>query len=606
MKNKLFFVLLIFFFMIYNVSSFSIEQNGNCNCHNCTDCEFALNDSFCYNIITLNNHMNAAENCIYGRYLVNLESKTINCNFHNITGSENYSGIYLYENNNIKIKNCITNSLSIYQSNNLLLENNIFFQNGIKVLGSSNSQIKNNTFYNTTYALYLQYLNNSNIFNNYFLNNSNSIFLVEESHNNVFSYNNINNSDYKGIIINNYNSNNQLKNNIICNSGEYDIYNDGIISGENNKCDTSYQFADRGEDYGCSEDCIYQECFCDSCNDCELKLNQTACKSVILINDIISDYVCINGSDIQNFTNKIFDCDHNKIKINESGLSQFGILLDTNNGVEIRNCDISYYNISINISDSDNIIIADNVLHNNRISLNIYDSDNIFLESNNIQNNTGNAIFVNESIVFVFDNYIYNTDYEAIKIYNSENSEVVGNEIIYNRGGLYLGSSSHYTKIYQNIICLNKDKNSDYFDIENHGNYSYGDRNMCDYTFLYDDLTASNCFFGCSDEYMSIEYYVNITEEELYNISVGGNIEDAITDVLGKSGIKGGFSGIIFVLIIKIGIDLLLIMKKFNFVGILIVNIFMLIFFALIGLISFWVVFIIFFLSLGLLILSKR
>ncbi|ODS35834.1 hypothetical protein BEH94_05620 [Candidatus Altiarchaeales archaeon WOR_SM1_SCG] len=98
-----------------------------------------------------------------------------------------------------------------------------------------------------------------------------------------------------------------------------------------------------GDEVGFADN--YAGCTCNTCDDCEVKLNDSGCTEVRLTTDI-NDYggICINNP--ANFNNKIFDCQGHTIDGDGSG-GDYGIYLDENYGNTIKNCVIQQFQYGI-------------------------------------------------------------------------------------------------------------------------------------------------------------------------------------------------------------------------------------------------------------------
>lgn len=605
-------IILIILILILNlnyVSAFSLIGSGNCKCFSCSDCNNALNSSVCYTSVEIDNNIQASSDlCIDGRDRINFQDKNLDCGGYNVLGLNNYSGIFLYENHNNIIKNCVIDYMGVFFSNDIIIQDNQFhgYYGGLDLFVSDNLEVTNNIFEDSFYGIILEAVTNSEFKINKFYNNTYAISLVEVSNNNIFEGNIILDSKAKGIKILIGNNGNTFKYNKICNSIEYDIYNVGINNiGSKNLCDTFYRWKDSDADIGCSDFCIVEECFCDSCFDCSDKLNSLDCRRVILLNDIISSESCINGSLLENFSNKVFNCNNFNININDSGISETAIILEGNEGNSLLNCNIDYFENAVLINNSDYTTIDNFNINFNTNAIIINNSDNVFIQSSYIENNSEYGIYSERSnYLFAIDNIIYGNDNIGVKIYFSNFSQVIGNILVLNLGGLYISSSSRYTKIYQNIMCINIQKAIGYFDIENYGETSYGDKNTCDYRIGWNDEGISGCSNPCADEYETIESIINESDEDIADITEGINIEKIINEGLEGAGVTGSSSKLVIAIIFKIALDVILLSKRVQWTSLLIINFFILIFFSLIGWIPFWVSIVIMLISVGLFMMS--
>ncbi|ODS37640.1 MAG: hypothetical protein A7315_03925 [Candidatus Altiarchaeales archaeon WOR_SM1_79] len=111
--------------------------------------------------------------------------------------------------------------------------------------------------------------------------------------------------------------------------------------------------------------------FCNSCSDCNDKLNNYDCAVVKLTADIINHSgTCINNP--ENFTNKTFDCWGHIIDGDGSG-TDYGLYLNGKSNNTIRNCVISDFDYGIYLYSSSNNTLQGNEILNN--SVGIYSSN---------------------------------------------------------------------------------------------------------------------------------------------------------------------------------------------------------------------------------------
>lgn len=596
--NILCLLTLIIFFIVHT-SSYSVVGVGACSCDSCTDCEDALNYSGCFNSIKLLNDMESLTGlCINGGDINDFENKIIYCDDNNITGINNYSAIQLYKNDNIIIQDCVLNGLSILFSDSLTIKNNIFYSGeyGINIFFSENSEIKHNIFNETYYGLRLQGLNNSIISNNEFYeNNIYGVGLLEGNYNNLFSNNLILNTSLNGFnILGGHN--NKFKFNKVCDSKDKDFYNVGDNIGEENICDISYNWNDNGVDDDCLYQCEYNDCDCFDCQDCTDKLNDAECKKVKLLNDIIfNNDICINGSDINNLQNKIFDCQNYKIS---SG--NIGVYLDNNNFITIKNCHLSYFNYGISIHYSDNLFIENNRLNNNKYGVYINNSKNGIIQLSEINNNSINGIYAKQLNQYqIISNNMIDNENEGAKFHNSSWVEFIGNILLLNRGGVYMGGLTDNFALTNNIICKNKERSTTSFDIENFGGLNKGTKNVCDYTFQYNDNNVTGCVNDCANEYITIEAEINASLNDLDDMLGETDFIQLIIEGLENVGVRGSGSFIIFAIIFKIIIDTALVKKGLGWQQIIIINFIIIGVFYFMGWLPIWFVLIMLFLSIG-------
>jgi len=280
--------------MIFLILGMNVNADV-CYCNNCTGCTDALNNISCTEVKLNSNIMNHPETCINDPE--NFNNKILDCQGHTIDGTDNPNahGIYMDNKENNTVKNCrITDwgDMGIEMLNscsNLLIDNNTLISNnyGIDVDDGFNKNItiQNNWVYNSTdTGIFMWHCSDSYIFNNFVYNSSYDGISLGEAYNNAVENNTINitesndgltidsDSDNNSIVNNKvYNvdgcafylhsmsENNTVNSNIFCGGEDQDIYTHLSFgetgnSGDNNTCDTTYQWNDTGTT-GCSYSC---------------------------------------------------------------------------------------------------------------------------------------------------------------------------------------------------------------------------------------------------------------------------------------------------------------------------------------------------------------
>jgi len=104
--------------------------------------------------------------------------------------------------------------------------------------------------------------------------------------------------------------------------------------------------------------------YCNSCYDCEAKINAANAGETICLNQDIINHIgtCINNP--ANFNNKIFDCQGHKIDGDDSGTDN-GIYINAKEDNTIRNCHISGFSIAVKLESSSYNNISDNLFDSN-------------------------------------------------------------------------------------------------------------------------------------------------------------------------------------------------------------------------------------------------
>lgn len=161
-----------------------------------------------------------------------------------------------------------------------------------------------------------------------------------------------------------------------------------------------------------------QICYCSNCVECKEKLNNSC--SVVLLNESINDYSgsCIDS--VENFNNKVFDCNGNIIDgINEG---YYAIILFNNYNNTIKNCVSSNF-ISFVFTNASNHI----TLYNNSVYSNVYygfGSGIFFYEGNTYFNISNNNFSNNEVGIYGYKNSSFNNVENNI-IYNSTTGGII-------------------------------------------------------------------------------------------------------------------------------------------------------------------------------------
>ena len=212
------------------------------------------------------------------------------------------------------------------------------------------------------YGIYLNNKQNNTIRNCIVTDFKYGIY-VENSLNFSVVNSTINSNEY-GVFFSADSSNITLLSNTMCENLNYDIYAYNNTNGTNNTCGATYNYNDINKSK-CTFSCPVN-CTCTSCDECKEKLNSYACSIVTLISNITDKFGhCIK--DIDNFNNKIFDCNGNTIDGQGAG---YGISLNGNTNSTIRNCTITDFANGIYLESSSTISIFNNeILNNSQIGI---------------------------------------------------------------------------------------------------------------------------------------------------------------------------------------------------------------------------------------------
>ncbi|MEM3407886.1 MAG: DUF2341 domain-containing protein, partial [Nitrososphaerota archaeon] len=485
-----------------NIDYLPLAQIPVCYCDSCSNCIDKLNDAFCIEVKLTADISNWEGDCIYNPE--NFNNKIFDCQGHTIDGSEYGYGVYLYNNQNNIIKNCIitdfeygiylesssniilvnntanSNSYGIllYDSTNNIISNSSISENedtGIYLESSSNNMLTNNNVNSNYYGIYLYDSTNNIISNSSISENEDTGIYLYFSSNNILINNNVN-SNYYGIEVY-VGHNNNLSSNNICYNIHYDIFNEGYSTiGNNNTCETTYKYNDENSD-GCYNLCPFNGCDCTSCNECTYKLSNVLCSQVNLIKDISnhSRYFCIYNP--ENFNNKIFDCQGHTIDGMHIEYTNGIYLYEKENNI-IKNCIITDFEDGIYLYASSN-----NTLINNTINLN---------------SNTG------------------------ISFYSSNENNIFYNKICYNSYGLYNNLKINTNIIDNNTFC------ADFINppsswILSFSNISVNVSNIL-FTPTSCSLKINNQHYGFNDSVSDFQEtrfeFSEISSEGIYNINV--------------------------------------------------------------------------------------
>ncbi|CEG11477.1 exported hypothetical protein [groundwater metagenome] len=243
-----------------------------------------------------------------------------------------------------------------------------------------------------------------------------------------------------------------------------------VCSGINESVDTTCEWLDCYDDvkYNVSCGCFnnicrwneiltqtQEECICNSCGDCETKLNNNSCKVVKLMQDIINQIGnCIDNS--ANFSNKIFDCQGHTIDGDDSD-SDFGIYLMDKQNNTIKNCTINGFYGGIYLYNSSNNTLTINTVNNNtNYGIYLFSSLNNNL-INNTANNNYNGIYLDfSSNNTLTNNTVNHNNDRGIYLYSSSNNTLTNNTANNNLDGIYLYSSSNNTLINNTVNNLTR------------------------------------------------------------------------------------------------------------------------------------------------------
>jgi len=379
---------------------------------------------------------NIAENNYQG--FIIFSNSNNNDLIHNTANNNGYGGIYLYASlaNNLIENNASYNS-GYYEASGIYL----LFSNGNNLLG-------NNASNNGWYGVWLASSSGNNLSTNFANNNGwHGFYTPQSSSNNNLTNNTANNNGWYGFYATSDSTNNVLYSNRFCSNSQYDIYDADSNTGDDNTCDTTYNYNDTGTT-GCTYSCggAPSLCECDSCESCTAALNDSSC-SVVYLTANITNYggTCIDNP--ENFSNKTFDCQWHEINGNGiyDGWPDSGIYLFGKTGNIIRNCIISAFNDGVWLDTNSNY----NTLINNTLSNN---SDtgmylgNVYYAniSDNKFTNSWAGIYLHSSYYNnLTNNFASNNEDSGLYLIFSENNILQNNTADNNSNGIYLRFSSN-------------------------------------------------------------------------------------------------------------------------------------------------------------------
>jgi|GEM_PF-6626355 len=220
------------------------------------------------------------------------------------------------------------------------------------------------------------------------------------------------------------------------------------------------------------------ECTCDSCPDCQAKLQDPACLAVRLTADII-DHAGSCVSLIMGESDTVFDCDGHIIDGDDIAIDpEHGIALMHGTGNVVRNCTVSGFSRGIYLWDAADHVLAGNTLISNGIGVELGWSD-----ANHINHNR-----INE-----------------------------------NYNGIVIGNSNRNT-IYSNVVCRNE--NLDFELVSGTGNS--GNDNRCDKPDGWNDDGTTGCSSACTETALYLsppQSTLGISDTVTLDVMVG-NVQD--------------------------------------------------------------------------------
>jgi parallel beta-helix repeat protein len=446
-----------------------------------------------------------------------------------------------------QIKNS-SNALSIVRSNNTLVSENIIEDNdviGINLVISSDNDISDNRITGSTdsYEAYTSY----------------GIEISRLSSGNMIINNTIERNE-AGLLFNE-SSDNTINENRACYNTIFDISGSPDDNfGDGNTCDKPNGWEDEGTN-GCSYPCsgvsttsttrtttsttttttLSGAIYCDSCEDCNAKINASAPGSkVFLTNSIATNDSCIL---LQNKSGIALDCQGYVITGGRRNNDYTGISLINASGITVKNCVIRNFDYSVWAEYSDDAVYLGNTLGDGCTAMYIENSNRINITGNIVKNcrcegvyllRCNNSIFSGNEITNssnalalargennqITQNVIANNEVIGINIVVSSNNIISGNRVsnstdILGGWGISLGFLSNNNQIISNTIENNTvgvDNNESLGNTINSNRICYnidtdisgssannsGNGNTCDKPGEWNDTGSIGCAYTCS------------------------------------------------------------------------------------------------------------
>jgi parallel beta-helix repeat protein len=403
---------------------------------------------------------------------------------------------------------------------------------GILIRDSRHNDIRNNIAESNMDGIYLMDCNSNIITDNTASANDGGIGFIRSSSNNVIKnsasggylgidlYQNSNNNNIAnntveynlnhGLYIDSSSTGNSVNQNVICSNnridGEYyDICNNATNTGDENTCDTTYNWNDAG-----TTACTYK-CRTYDVSNC-MEINAPGYYR--LTRDILNSTAqcCIKIT----ATHVIFDGQKHIIR-GVDGLDTCGVCVNSTSmlsDVTIENLTVNNWHYGLYFQNLNNGKIDNNSASHNKHGIIIANSSNNYITNNNASHNLLYGIYLgywHETIYIKSDvkwssyntvrnNTASNNDGGIVLRYAKDNT-LTNNTAEYNNDGLTMFSGSTHNSITDNIFCSNK-----LYDLFDEPYYEYvvdkavmkekansGSNNTCDATYSWNDTGTVGC-----------------------------------------------------------------------------------------------------------------
>ena len=388
-------------------------------CNSCSDCTKKLNGEYDTVVLTTD-LINVEGSCI----IFGADNIVFDGGGHKIDGDDKgefESGIAMTSKSGNTIRNCEIAD----------------FESGITLYGSSKNEIYDNK-----------------ISSNYY----DGIWISEESNSNSIYSNWIEDNGKYGVFFSSNSNENIFSENVAC-SNPTDIHDEDKNSGDENTCDTAYNWNDDGV-----RRCTHSCCVVPT-DDLYINSDTTLCPWVYNIPDAGATGVIIIGAD-----DVVLDCNGATINGRDSGR---GIYNPGFEDVVLKNCEVSNYQYGIFLS---------------------YYSNGNQLIGNTVTSCSGSGFYLQTSSGVKLTDNIAVSNRQGINLYNSSNNELTGNVAYSNEYGFYLGGGTYFegNTVNQNTACDNTE-----YDFYVIGDFGGGDDNTCDTTSNWNDEGGRGCTYPC-------------------------------------------------------------------------------------------------------------
>ncbi len=251
--------------------------------------------------------------------------------------------------------------------------------------------------------------------------------------------------------------------------------------------------------------------YCNSCNDCENKINSALEGDTVMLTSEIINHAgrCITWKN----SNLEFDCQG--YLIGGSGKKE-GIYVENRFNNTIKNCVIIEFSVGIDIWNSSSILInntvssnawigilfrhsSGSILTNNTVSSNmedgvyLLDTNSSIITNNTVSSNKRYGIYLSESSSNTIIENTVTSNWYGASLQHSSGNTITDNIIHSNERGILLWDYSNSNIINSNSVCSNSD-----LDLYlNSSSENQGSGNICNKTEGWNDEGTINCTYPC-------------------------------------------------------------------------------------------------------------